>query len=112
VARLTLKFLSAILVFTPNAQPHKFCSITPCLVTIALHCNIETLDTHISHLIEILMVDIKKKAMTNANIEVVQLTIELNTMSNIINTKIIGSTKDVLAMPKSSGINNYELNEI
>jgi hypothetical protein len=58
------------------------------------------------------MVDIKKKAIANANIEVVQLTKELNTMSSIINTKIIGSTEDVLATPKSSGINNYELNEI
>jgi hypothetical protein len=33
------------------------------------------------------MVDMKKKAITNANIEVVQLTKELNTMSNRINTK-------------------------
>jgi hypothetical protein len=58
------------------------------------------------------MVDMKKKAITNANIEVVQLTKELNTMSSIINTKIIGSTKDMLAMQKSSDIKNYELNEI
>jgi hypothetical protein len=58
------------------------------------------------------MVDMKKKAITNANIEVVQLTKELNTMSSIINTKIIGSTGDMLAMQKSSDIKNYELNEI
>ncbi len=58
------------------------------------------------------MVDMKQKAITNANIEVVQLTKELNTMSNIINTKIIGSTEDMLAMQKSSDIKNYELNEI
>jgi len=58
------------------------------------------------------MVDMKKKAITNANIEVVQLTKELNTMSSIINTKIIGSTKDMLAMQKSSDIKNYELKEI
>ncbi len=70
------------------------------------------MDTHVSNLIEILMVDMKKKAITNANIEVVQLTKELNTMSSIINTKIIGSTKDMLAMQKSSDIKNYELNEI
>jgi len=79
---------------------------------IALHCIIETLDTHVSDLIEILMVDMKKKAITNANIEVVQLTKELNTMSSIISTKIIGSTEDMLAMQKSSDIKNYELNEI
>jgi hypothetical protein len=54
----------------------------------------------------------KKKAIINANIEVVQLTKELNTMSSIINTKIIGSTENMLAIPKSSGIKNYELNEI
>jgi hypothetical protein len=47
------------------------------------------------------MVDMKKKAVTNANIEVVQLTKELNTMSSIINTKIVGSTEDMLAMEKS-----------
>jgi hypothetical protein len=58
------------------------------------------------------MVDMKKKAITNANIEVVQLTKELNTMSSIINTKIIGSTEDMLAMQKSSDMKNYELNEI
>jgi uncharacterized protein YrrD len=58
------------------------------------------------------MVDMKKKAITNANIEVVQLTKELNTMSSIINTKIIGSIEDMLAMEKSSDIKNYELNEI
>jgi hypothetical protein len=58
------------------------------------------------------MVDMKKKAITNANIEVVQLTKKLNTMSSIINTKIIGSTEDMLAMQKSSDIKNYELNEI
>jgi hypothetical protein len=58
------------------------------------------------------MVDMKKKAITNANIEVVQLTKELNTMSGIINTKIIGLTEDMLAMQKSSDIKNYELNEI
>jgi hypothetical protein len=58
------------------------------------------------------MVDMKKKAITNANIEVVQLTKELNTMSSIINTKIIGSTEDMLAMQKSSDIKNYEVNEI
>jgi len=58
------------------------------------------------------MVDMKKKAITNANIEVVQLTKELNTMSSIISTKIIGSTEDMLAMQKSSDIKNYELNEI
>ncbi len=58
------------------------------------------------------MVDMKKKAIINANIEVVQLTKELNTMSSIINTKIIGSTENMLAIPKSSGIKNYELNEI
>jgi hypothetical protein len=57
------------------------------------------------------MVDMKKKAITNANIEVVQLTKKLNTMSSIINTKIIGSTEDMLAMQKSSDIKNYELNE-
>ncbi len=79
---------------------------------IALHCNIETLYTHILHLIEIPMVDMKKKAITNANIEVVQFTKELNTMSSIINTKIIGSTEDMLAMQKSSDIKNYEVNEI
>jgi len=58
------------------------------------------------------MVDMKKKAITNANIEVVQLTKELNTMSSIINTEIIGLTEDMLAMQKSSDIKNYELNEI
>jgi hypothetical protein len=58
------------------------------------------------------MVDMKKKAITSANIEVVQLTKELNTMSGIINTKIIGLTEDMLAMQKSSDIKNYELNEI
>ncbi len=58
------------------------------------------------------MVDMKQKAITNANIEVVQLTKELNTMSSIINTKIIGSKEDMLAMQKSSDIKNYELNEI
>jgi hypothetical protein len=58
------------------------------------------------------MVDMKKKAITNANIEVVQLTKELNTMSSVINTKIIGSIENMLVMPQSSGIKNYELNEI
>jgi hypothetical protein len=58
------------------------------------------------------MVDMKKKAITNANIEVVQLTKELNTMSSIINTEIIGLTEDMLAMQKSSDIKNYEFNEI
>jgi hypothetical protein len=58
------------------------------------------------------MVDMKKKAITNANIEVVQLSKGLNTMSSIINTKIIGSTEDMLAMQKSSDTKNYELNEI
>ncbi len=67
---------------------------------------------HISHLIEILMVDMKKKAIRNANIEVVQLTKELNTMSSIINTKIIWLTEDMLAMQKNSDLKNYELNEI
>ncbi len=70
------------------------------------------MDTHVSNLIEILMVDMKKKAITNANIEVVQLTKELNTMSSIINTEIIGLTEDMLAMQKSSDIKNYEFNEI
>ncbi len=82
------------------------------LKVIALHCNIETLDTHISHLIEILMVDMKKKAITNANIEVLQLTKEFNIMSIIINTKIIALPKDMFAMQISSDIKNYELNEI
>jgi hypothetical protein len=58
------------------------------------------------------MVDTKKKAITNANIEVVQLTKELNTMSSIIDTKIIWLTEDMLAMQKNSDIKNYELNEI
>jgi hypothetical protein len=58
------------------------------------------------------MVDMKQKAITNAHIEVVQLTKELNTMNSIINTKIIRSTEDMLAMQKSSDIKNYELNEI
>ncbi len=58
------------------------------------------------------MVDMKKSAITNANIEDVQLTKELNTMSSIINTKMVGSTEDMLAMQKSSGIKNYELNEL
>ncbi len=82
------------------------------LKVIALHCNIETLDTHISHVIEILMVDMKKKAITNANIEVVQLTKEFNIMSSIINIKVMALREDMLAMQKSSDINNYELNEI
>ncbi len=58
------------------------------------------------------MVDMKKKAITTTNFEAVQLTKELNTMSSIINTKIIGSTEDMLAMQKSSDIKHYELNEI
>jgi hypothetical protein len=58
------------------------------------------------------MVDMKKKAITNANIEVVQLTKEFNIMSSIINTKIIALPEDMLAMQKSSDIKNYELNEI
>ncbi len=58
------------------------------------------------------MVDMKKKAITNANIEVIPLTKELNTMNSIINTKIIGSTEDMFTMQKSSDIKNYELNEI
>ncbi len=70
------------------------------------------MDTHISHLIEILMVDMKKKAITNANIEVLQLTKEFNIMSIIINTKIIALPKDMFAMQISSDIKNYELNEI
>jgi hypothetical protein len=58
------------------------------------------------------MVDMKKKAITNANIEVVQLTKEFNIMSNIINTKIIALPEDMFAMQKCSDIKNYELNEI
>jgi hypothetical protein len=53
------------------------------------------------------MVDMKKKAIRNANIDVVQLIKELNTMSNMFNTKIIGSTEDMLVMQKSSNIKNY-----
>jgi len=79
---------------------------------IAIHCNIETLDTHISHLIEILMVDMKKKAITNANIEVGQLTKEFNIMSSIINIKIMVLPEDMLAMQISSDIKNHELSEI
>jgi len=59
-----------------------------------------------------LKLDMKKNAITNANIEDLQLTKELNTMSNIINTKMVGSIEDMLAMQKSSGIKNYELNEL
>jgi hypothetical protein len=58
------------------------------------------------------MVDMKKKAITNANIEVVQLTKEFNIMSSIINIKVMALREDMLAMQKSSDINNYELNEI
>jgi hypothetical protein len=58
------------------------------------------------------MVDMKKKAITNANIEVLQLTKEFNIMSIIINTKIIALPKDMFAMQISSDIKNYELNEI
>jgi hypothetical protein len=50
------------------------------------------------------MVDMKKKAITNANIEVVQLIKEFNIMSSIINTKIIALLEDMLAMQKSSDI--------
>jgi hypothetical protein len=58
------------------------------------------------------MVDMNKKVITNANIEVVQLTKEFNIMNNIINTKIIALPEDMLAMQKSSDIKNYKLNEI
>jgi hypothetical protein len=58
------------------------------------------------------MVDMKKKAITFANIEVVQLTKEFNIMSIIINIKIMALPEDMLAMQKSSDIKNYELNEI
>ncbi len=58
------------------------------------------------------MVDIKKKVITNANIEVVQLTKEFNIMCSIINIKIMAFPEDMLAMQKSSDIKNYELNEI
>ncbi len=58
------------------------------------------------------MVDMKKKAITNANIEVVQLTKQFNIMSSIINIKIMALPEDMLAMQKSLDIKNYELNEI
>ncbi len=58
------------------------------------------------------MVDMKKKAITNANIEVVQLTKEFNIMSSTISIKIMALREDMLAMQKSSDIKNYELNEI
>ncbi len=58
------------------------------------------------------MVDMKKKATTNANIEVVQLTKHFNIMSSIINIKIMALPEDMLVMQKSSDIKNYELNEI
>ncbi len=58
------------------------------------------------------MVDMKKKAITSANIEVVQLTKEFNIMSSIIKTKIMALPEDMLAMQQSSNIKNYELNEI
>jgi hypothetical protein len=58
------------------------------------------------------MVDMKKKAITNANIEVVQLTKQFNIMSSIINIKIMALPEDMLAMQKSSDIKNYELSEI
>ncbi len=58
------------------------------------------------------MVDMKKKATTNANIEVVQLTKQFNIMSSIINIKIMALPEDMLVMQKSSDIKNYELNEI
>jgi len=58
------------------------------------------------------MVDMKKKAITNANIEVVQLTKQFNIMSSIINIKIMALPEDMLAMQKSSDIKNYEFNEI
>jgi hypothetical protein len=58
------------------------------------------------------MVDMKEKAITFANIEVVQLTKEFNIMSIIINIKIMALPEDMLAMQKSSDIKNYELNEI
>jgi hypothetical protein len=54
----------------------------------------------------------KKKAITNANIEVVQLTKEFNIMSSIFNTKIVALPENMLAMQKSSNIKNYEFNEI
>jgi hypothetical protein len=54
----------------------------------------------------------KKKAITNANIEVVQLTKEFNIMSSTISIKIMALREDMLAMQKSSDIKNYELNEI
>jgi hypothetical protein len=54
----------------------------------------------------------EEKAITNANIEVVQLTKEFNIMSGIINTKNIALPEDMLAMQKTSDIKNYELNKI
>jgi hypothetical protein len=41
------------------------------------------------------MVDMKKKAITNANIEDVQLTKQFNIMSNIINIKIMALPEDL-----------------
>jgi hypothetical protein len=58
------------------------------------------------------MVDIKKKAIRNANIEVVQLTKVFIIMRSISNIKIMALPEDMLAMQKSSDIKNYELNEI
>ncbi len=58
------------------------------------------------------MLDMKKKAITFANIEVVQLTKDFNIMSIIITIKIMALSEDMLAMQKSSDIKNYELNEI
>jgi hypothetical protein len=58
------------------------------------------------------MVDMKEKAITFANIEVVQFTKEFNIMSIIINIKIMALPEDMLAMQKSTDIKNYELNEI
>jgi hypothetical protein len=58
------------------------------------------------------MVDMKKKAITNANIEVGQLTKEFNIMSSIINIKIMVLPEDMLAMQISSDIKNHELSEI
>jgi len=41
------------------------------------------------------MADMKKKAITNANIEVVQLTKEFHIMSSIINIKIVALPEDI-----------------